>query len=61
MPMDRNGCEEEKFFMWKKPREKVPIVDLALILGGEATTLEIVSRMEVREGRIGSPEMVVSQ
>lgn len=37
------------------------VVDLGAILGGEAMTLGMVSRMEVREGTIGLPVMVVSQ
>lgn len=32
-----------------------------LILGGEATTLGRVSRMEVREGTMGLPVIVLSQ
>lgn len=35
--------------------------DLEEILGGLATILGMVSRIEVREGVIGAPEMVVSQ
>jgi hypothetical protein len=38
-----------------------PVVDLGEILGGEVTTLERVSRMEVRLGRMGSPFIVRSQ
>lgn len=38
-----------------------PVEDLDRILGGLATTLGRVSRMEVRDGTIGAPEMVVSQ
>jgi len=37
------------------------VVDLGAIFGGEAMTLGMVSRMEVREGTIGLPVMVVSQ
>lgn len=41
---------------------KVPMVDLGWILGGdEATTWWRVSRMEVREGMMYAPEVVVSQ
>ena len=36
-------------------------VDLGAILGGEATILGSVSRIEVREGTMGLPVMVVSQ
>ena len=35
--------------------------DLEDILGGLATTFGRVSRMEVREGMMGAPDMVVSQ
>jgi hypothetical protein len=38
-----------------------PVVDLAWMSGGLCVTLLMVSRMEVRLGRMGSPEMVVSQ
>lgn len=37
------------------------MVDLGLIFGGEATTLGMVSRIDVREAMIGLPVMVVSQ
>ncbi len=37
------------------------MVDLGWILGGEATTLDRVSRIEVREGIMKAPEVVVSQ
>lgn len=37
------------------------MVDLGWILGGDAMTLESVSRMEVREGIIKAPEAVLSQ
>ena len=40
---------------------KLEIVRLALILGGEATTLGSVSRIDVREGMIAFPVIVVSQ
>jgi hypothetical protein len=40
---------------------RVPMVDLGWILGGEETTLESVSRMDVREGIMKAPEVVVSQ
>lgn len=39
----------------------VPMVDLGWILGGEETTFDSVSRMEVREGMMKAPEVVVSQ
>ena len=38
-----------------------PVVDLAGISDGLCVTLLMVSRMEVRLGRMGSPDMVVSQ
>ena len=38
-----------------------PVEDLERILGGEEITLGMVSRIEVREGTMGAPEMVVSQ
>jgi hypothetical protein len=39
----------------------MPAEDFAWILGGLETTFAMVSRMAKREGRIGSPVMVVSQ
>ena len=45
----------------KKILWMTPVDDFEEILEGLATTLGIVSRMEVREGTIGAPEMVVSQ
>lgn len=47
--------------MSKKNFSKEEMVDLGFILGGEATTLVIVSRMEVREAMMELPVMVVSQ
>ena len=38
-----------------------PVEDFEEILGGEEMTFGIVSRMEVRDGVMGAPEMVVSQ
>lgn len=38
-----------------------PVEDLEEIFGGLAMTLGMVSRMDVREGTIGAPEIVVSQ
>jgi hypothetical protein len=38
--------------MSKKIFSKLEMVSFGLILGGEVTTLEIVSRIEVREGRM---------
>jgi hypothetical protein len=40
---------------------KLEIVRLALILGGEDTTLGRVSRIDVREGMMAFPVIVVSQ
>jgi hypothetical protein len=40
---------------------KLDIVRFALILGGEATTLGSVSRMDVRDGMIAFPVIVLSQ
>ena len=45
----------------KKKRPRAEVVDLGLIFGGEATILGRVSRIEVREGTIGLPVMVLSQ
>jgi len=45
----------------KKNFSKLPMVDLGLIVGGEATTLRIVSKIEVRDAIIGLPVSVVSQ
>ena len=38
-----------------------PVEDFERIFGGEEITLGMVSRIDVREGTIGAPEMVVSQ
>ena len=57
----RTGWCQAKLFKLRKNPEIRPVVDLAWIWGGFLVTLLIVSRMEVRLGRMGSPEMVVSQ
>ena len=38
-----------------------PVEDFERIFGGEEMTLGMVSRIDVLEGTIGAPEMVVSQ
>ena len=38
-----------------------PVEDFEWIFGGEEITLGMVSRIDVRDGTIGAPEMVVSQ
>ena len=53
-------CHAKRLSARKKPEIR-PVVDLAGISGGLCVTLLMVSRMEVRLGRMGSPEMVVSQ
>jgi hypothetical protein len=45
----------------KKNFSKLEMVDLGLIFGGEATTFEIVSRIEVLEAMIKLPVIVLSQ
>ena len=60
-PMVRKGCSEKVMRMSKKIFSMLEMVSLGLILGGEAVTLLIVSEMEVRDGRIGLPEIVWSQ
>lgn len=47
--------------MAKYIRWMTPVEDFEEILGGLATTFGIVSRMEVREGTMGAPEIVLSQ
>lgn len=61
IPSDTHGWPVAAPLRLKKIRWMTPVEDLAEILEGLATTLGIVSRMEVREGMIGAPEMVVSQ
>lgn len=60
-PSDTQGCpvaapRRPKNILWM-----APVDDFDDILGGLATTLGMVSRIEVREGVIGAPEIVVSQ
>jgi len=47
--------------MVQKIRMMDDVVDLGAILEGDAITLGRVSRIEVRDGTIGLPVMVVSQ
>jgi hypothetical protein len=61
MPMDRNGCPDMAPLRSKKNFSKLEMVDLGLIFGGEATTFEIVSRIEVLEAMIKLPVIVLSQ
>ncbi len=56
--MLRNGCPDMAPRISKKNFSKLEIVDLGLILGGEATTLGMVSRMEVREAMMELPVIV---
>jgi len=60
-PSDSQGWLLEAPRNPKKTRCIMPVEDLEAILGGTATTLGMVSRMEVREGTMLAPEMVVSQ
>jgi hypothetical protein len=60
-PTERRGCPEMAPLISKKNFSKLPIVDLGLIVGGEATTFRIVSKIEVRDAIIGLPVSVVSQ
>jgi hypothetical protein len=60
-PIERKGCPEMAPLISKKNFSKLPMVDLGLIVGGEATTLRIVSKIEVRDAIIGLPVSVVSQ
>jgi hypothetical protein len=60
-PIERKGCPEMAPLISKKNFSKLPMVDLGLIVGGEATTLRIVSKIEVRDAIIGFPVSVVSQ
>ena len=61
MPSETHGWPVAAPRKPKKTRWMIPVEDLADILGGLATTLGRVSRMEVREGMMGAPDMVVSQ
>lgn len=61
MPSETQGWPVAAPRRPKKTRWTRPVEDLEEILGGLATTLGRVSRMEVREGMMGAPEMVVSQ
>lgn len=56
-----HGWTKRKERVWKNTDSNRPIVDFDLILGGEAMTRGMVSRIEVREGRIGEPLAAVSQ
>lgn len=60
MAQPSQGCPK-RCVIWKRTRSKLEVVDLGLIFGGEAMTLGRVSRMEVRDGTMGLPVMVVSQ
>jgi hypothetical protein len=60
-PIERKGCPEMAPLISKKNFSKLPIVDLGLIVDGEATTLRIVSKIEVRDAIIGLPVSVISQ
>jgi hypothetical protein len=60
-PIERKGCPEMAPLISKKNFSKLPMVDLGLIVDGEATTLRIVSKIEVRDAIIGLPVSVVSQ
>ena len=60
-PKDIKGWLVEIHLKMKKTRWSAPVEDLEAILGGWAITFGIVSRIEVREGTMGAPEMVVSQ
>jgi hypothetical protein len=53
-------CQAKLFRRRKKPATR-PVEDFARIWGGFCVTLPMVSRIEVRLGRMGSPEIVVSQ
>ena len=55
------GCPVSRPEKPKKNLWIIPVVDLLDILGGDDITLGIVSRIDVRDGVIGEPEMVTSQ
>lgn len=61
IPSASKGCPVQKLRMPKNRRWNEPVEDFEAILGGELTTLERVSKIEVREMRIGSPVSEVSQ
>jgi hypothetical protein len=54
----RIGCSVKVTRISKRIFSKLEMVNLGLILGGEAVTLLMVSRMEVRDGMIGLPVLV---
>ena len=55
------GCAPAPRRISKNTFEKFEMVYLGLIFGGDVITLGTVSRMEVRDGRMGLSLMVVSQ
>jgi len=59
--MLRYGCSVNVTRMSKNIFSKLEIVSLGLILGGDAVTLLIVSRIDVLEGTIELPVLVWSQ
>jgi hypothetical protein len=50
-----------KWLIERKKRVTLPVVDLAGMLDGFDVIFPRVSRIDVLLGRIGSPEMVISQ
>jgi hypothetical protein len=60
-PRPRNQCPVKKLWMPRKKAVKAPEVDLAAMEEGFFVIFAMVSRMEVREGRMASPVEVVSQ
>lgn len=60
-PEAKIGCSEAALLRSNTTCSRFEMVRLALILGGDETTLGRVSRMEVREGTMAFPVMVVSQ
>ena len=61
MPKERKGWLLNKRLIERYQPVKKPAVDLDTIFGGFEVTLPRVSRMEVRDVRIGSPVIVTSQ
>jgi len=55
------GCRVQRFRSRKKNISMDEVVDLDAIFGGDAMTRGRVSKIDVREGTIGLPVIVVSQ
>lgn len=61
IPNPIKGWLLKKWRIERKNPVIVPVVDFGAIFGGLTVTLLIVSKMDARDKRIGSPEAVTSQ